>query len=80
MKYIRIALITVSALTLVCASLTLCRIIPLRQGIVVSLAFVVCEFAVQAILAYKVKNRLSMISYIIAAAVVLGIAVYSLSA
>lgn len=80
MKYIRVILITVSVLTLVCASLTLCRVIPTFIGLVLSLSFVACDFAVQAVFAHKMKNKLSMISYIIAACVVAAVVLYNLFA
>lgn len=78
MKYIRAFLITVSVLTLICATLTLCRVIPTFIGLVLSLSFVACDFAVQAVLAHKLKNKLSMISYIIAACFVSGVVLYNI--
>ncbi len=80
MKYIRIILITVSVLTLICASLTLCRVIPANIGLALSLSLIVCEFIIQAVLAFKVKNKLSMISYIIAAVAITGVVLYNIFA
>lgn len=80
MKYIRIVLITVSVLTLICASLTLCRVIPTHIGLALSLSLIVCEFIIQAVLAFKVKNKLSMISYIIAAVAITGVVLYNIFA
>lgn len=68
MKYTRIILIIISILTLVSASLTLCHIIPIMLGVTVSLSLVACEFLLQAFVAYKVRNKISMVGYIVAAA------------
>lgn len=76
MKIIRIILIAVSLLTLISASLTLCHIIPVIPGVVISLALVVCEFALRAAVAYKTRNKISMLGYIVAAVGLTAVMLY----
>lgn len=73
MKYIRIFLIIISILTLITASLTLCHMIPILPGTILSLFLILCEFAIQSVLAYKARRKIAMISYIAASAGIAGI-------
>lgn len=77
MKYTRIILIIISIFTLISATLTLCKIIPTMPGLIVSLSLVICEFLVQAFVAYKVRNKISMIGYIVAAAGLTAVILYN---
>ena len=78
MKFTRIVLIIISILTLISATLTLCRIIPTMPGLVISLSLVICEFIVQAVVAYKVRNKISMTGYIVAAVGLAAVITYNL--
>ena len=76
MKITRIALIIISILTLISATLALCRIVPTVPGLIVSVSLIVCEFIIQAVVTARAGNKWALAGYIVAALGISMVSVY----
>ena len=80
LKIVKIVNFIIAVLILIAAVLSLCHIIPTVPGIIISLGLILCNFMIEAVLAYKRGSKLTMISYLAASCGLAVVVVYSVFA